>query len=108
MFQYADVFPVSLDSFMLVYNTDKQQYGLSFSDTSGIDLAYFVGNFDLTPNYTLIIDYKNDYPYYNYGTGDNEYIYLLYISSNNYPQVMIKTKNYFFEGINYNETASGS
>ena len=46
LFQYADVIPVSLESFMLIYNTDEQQYGLSFSDTSGIDLAYFVGNFD--------------------------------------------------------------
>ena len=55
------MFPVSLTSFILVYNTDKQQYGLSVSETSGIDLAYFVGNFNLTANYTLMIDYNRNF-----------------------------------------------
>ena len=108
LFQYAEVKPVSLTSFMLVYNTDQQQYGFSVSNTSGIDLAYLIGNFDLTVNYTLMIDYYNDYPYFKYQVFGEEYLYLFYISSNNYPQVMIKTKIDFFNGINYNETSSES
>ena len=108
LFMYADVVPISLTSFLLTYNTDKEQYGLSVSNTSGIDLAYFVGNFDFTANYTLMLDYYNDYPYFNYKAIEGGYLYLLYFSSNNYPQVMIKTKLDFFHGINYNETISES
>ena len=97
------MFPVSLTSFILVYNTDKQQYGLSVSDTSGIDIAFFVGNFNLTANYTLMIDYNNDYPHYKFSTFDSEYLFIFYTSSNNYPQVMIKVKIDFFNGLNYDQ-----
>ena len=101
---------ISLTSFIFTYNTDKQQYGFSVSNTSGIDLAYFVGNFDFTANYTgcLMIDYYNDYPYFNYKVIGGDYLYLFYITSNNYPQIMIKTKLDFFNGINYNEVNSES
>ena len=89
LFMYTELMPISLTSFMLTYNTDKQQYGFSVSNTSGIDLAFFVGNFDFTANYTLMIDYNNDYPYFKYQIIGEEYLYLFYISSNNYPQIMI-------------------
>ena len=66
LLKYAHAFPTSLTSFTLVFNTDQQQFGLSVAETSGIDLAFFSGNFDLTVNHTLMVDYNSDYPYFNY------------------------------------------
>ena len=104
MFRFSEVYPVSLTSFMFSYVTDTQQYKLSVSNTSGTDLAYLIGNFDLTSNFTLMIDYYNDSPYKNYATTDDKYAYMFYSSSNNYPQVMIKVKLDFFGDMNYSGT----
>ena len=99
---------MSLTGFILAYNTDIQQYGLGVSNTSGVDIAFLFGNFDLTANYTLMIDYNSDSPYFKYVTHDDKYAYFFYISSNNYPQILIKTKLDFFSGLNYSGSSQSN
>ena len=51
-----------------------------------------------------MIDYFSDSPYYNSVTNDDQFLYIFYTSSNNYPQVLIKVKLDFFAGLNYSGT----
>ena len=101
---YSGLRTVSLNSFMFIYGTDVQQYGLGVSNSSGTDVAFLVGNYDLTAKFTLMIDYFSDIPYYNYVAKDDKFLYVFYTSSNNNPQVLIKIKLDFFAGLNYSGT----
>ena len=75
LFMYASAHPISLTSFVFKFQPSKSQYGLGVSDNSGLDLAYMIGNFDLTTNYTLMMDYNNDIPYFNYEDWSDQYCY---------------------------------
>ena len=108
VFRNADTFPISLTSFMVYCNTDKQPIGLTASGPYGVDQAYYSGDFSLNTKYTLMIDYNNDIPYYRFNTMGNGSLFIFYISSNYNPQLMIKTKLDFFDGMNYDSISSDS
>ena len=99
---------MSSTQFVLRYITDLVNHGMSVSSTSGSDMAFMHWTYDLVVDYTLMIDFGNDTPDKTYKSYYQNYTYLLYQTSNNLPQIMIKHKTDFLVDLNYTSIANSS
>ena len=104
----SDINPISTTQFVLKFLTDLLNHNMSVSSTSGSDMAFMLCSYDLTVNYTLMIDFGGDTPDKTYKSYYQNYTYMLYQTSNNLPQLMIKHKTDLLSGLNYTSIANST